>query len=274
MGKAWDDALALLQGNLGLIATIVGLFYFLPTFAIGVLFPEMANPQQPEIPPGADFDRVMEIMSGVLQEQYANSWPFILIVSLIQYVGALAVLALFSDRGNPTVGEAVTIGLRGTPSYLATQLLFGIGVGLLLGLLLALAAAVSPLIGILVFLAIPVLIYAVVKLMLVPAVIAVDGVMNPITAMKQSWQLTKGNSLRIFAFIFVIFVILGLISLVATLVLGTVFAALGETVASIGTSAVSGLTGAVSGGLFLLILAAIHRQLSGSGEKSMVDTFE
>jgi phosphotransferase system glucose/maltose/N-acetylglucosamine-specific IIC component len=98
--------------------------------------------------------------------------------------------------------------------------------------------------------------------------------MNPIAAMKQSWRLTKGNSLRIFVFVFVVFVIIGLISLVASLVLGTVFAAFGGAIATIGTSAVGGLTGAISGGLFLLILAAIHRQLSGSGEQSMVDTFE
>lgn len=274
MGKAWDEAVTLLKSNFGLIATIVGLFYFLPTFAIGVLFPEMANSQQPEIPAGADFDRVVEIMSGTFQELYADTWPFILIVSLIQYVGSLSVLALFMDRGSPTVGEAVMTGVRGAPSYLATQIIFGVGIGLLFGLILALAVAVSPLIGILFLLAIPIAIYAIIKLLLVPAVIAMDGVLNPISAMKLSWQLTKGNSLMIFIFVVVIFVVLGLISLVVSLVFGTVFAAFGSTIANIGVSAIGGITGAVSGALYMLILAAIHRQLSGPSARDMSETFD
>ena len=107
MGKAWSEATEMLGNNFGLVATILGLFYFLPGFAIAILFPEIANPQPPQTPPGASPDEAFSIMSDFLMQSWAESWPFLLATTLLQYVGAISVLALFRQGGSPTVGDAL-----------------------------------------------------------------------------------------------------------------------------------------------------------------------
>ena len=119
--------------------------------------------------------------------------------------------------------------------------------------------------------AIVLVVYVSVKFMFIPTVIAMEGEMNPITALKRSWDLTKGNSLRIFAFLVVLFVVAILLTLVVSLVLATVFSIFGGTVATIGVALVDALVGAALGGLLLVVLASMHRQLSGSGS---TDVFE
>jgi len=274
MGKAWSDAMALLSGNFGLVATIVGLFYFLPSFAFALLLPEVANPAPPPMPAGEDPDAVLEVTLAALQQQYAEGWPYLLVISLTAYIGAVAVLALFQERGNPTVGDALKTGFMGAPTYMATQILFGLAVGIVGGLLVGIAATIS------IYLAVPIgiivlvaIIYASIKLVLVPAIIGMERNFNPITVMKRSWQLTKGNSLLIFLFLFILILIVGLISIVLTLVLTTIFAIFGEPVLSIGSGLVSSLISAVMGGLLLVVLAAIHRQLTHTST-AQLETFE
>lgn len=275
MGKAWNDATALLADNFGLIASILALYYFLPSFAVALLYPEIANAVPPEIPPGTDPETALAMMSAFFQEQYANSWPFLLIISLAQYVGTVSVLALFPNRGSATVGDALKSGLRGAPSYLATQLIFVIGASLVVGLIGGVAIAISPFLGIPVIMLMMVgAAYVAVKLTLVPAVIGMEGELNPIKAMTRSWRLSKGNSILIFVFLLVLFVTMGLIDLVVSLLVTAVFAAIGGTVAQIGGGFVSSLTDAVIGGVILLVVAAIYRQLASPGGAADVEVFD
>lgn len=275
MGKAWDDAVGLIGSNFGLLATILGLFYFLPSFAVALFFPELNNPDIAQPPPGADPDVAMEAMMASFQEMYARSWPFLLVTTLLQYVGAICVFALFPLDGNPTVGEALQKGLRGTPSYLATQIIVVLAAAVIVGVPLGIAFAISPIFGALLILPVAIaLIYVTVKLTLVPAVIGTEGELNPIAAMKRAWALTKGNSLRIFFFLLVLFLVIGLISVVVTGTLTVVLAMAGGTVANIGIGFVSSLMTAAMGGIFLVVLAAIHRQLSGHGTPTATETFE
>lgn len=275
MGKAWSDGTALLSSNIGLVATVVGLFYFLPTFAIAILFPEIANPAMPEQPPGGDPTAAFEAMVAAMQEQYLRSWPFLLFTIIAQYIGALSVLALFRDRNSPTVGEALGTGFKGAPTYFATQILLGLGLGLAAALLGAGAFAVSPILGfVVVFVLILVAAYASIKLILVPAIIAIEGELNPITVMRQSWAMTKRNSLMIFLFLVVLTVTIGLLALIVGLVFGLVFSAMGEPVASIGSGFVDAVVNAVIGAIFLAVLAGIYRQLSGNDDKAAAATFE
>lgn len=275
MGKAWNDATALLKGNFTLIAAIVGLYYFLPSFAIALLFPEIAAPATPAAPPGADPRATIEAMAAAIQEQYARGWPFFLAITIAQYLGAVSVLALFPTRGGATVGEALSAGLRGAPIYFAAQIIFILAAGIVFGLFAGLAFALSPILGVIVGLILGVgLLYASIKLILVPAVIAMEGERNPIKAMKRSWALSKGNTLLIFVFLLVLFVVIGLISLLVTLVLTTILSAFGGPVAGIGTALVSSLTSAVIGGVFLVVLAAIHRQLSSPADRADLEAFD
>lgn len=275
MGKTWNDATALLKGNVTLVATIVGLYYFLPSFAIALLVPEIANPAAPAAPPGADPEVVLEAMVAAMQEQYTLGWPYFLVITIAQYIGAVSVLALFPVRGTATVGEALSAGLRGAPTYLATQILFVLAAGIVFGLLAGSAFALSPFLGVLIgFILFVGLVYVSVKLIMVPAVIGMERELNPIAAMKRSWVLSKGNSVVICVFLLILFVVIGLISLLATLVLTTVFAAFGDPVAGIGTALVSSLTNAAIGGIFLVVLAAIHRQLSSPADRKDLEAFD
>lgn len=276
MGKAWNDAVALLTGNLGLIATIVGLFYFLPPFAAALLFPELTTPQAIDAPPGTDPMLVYQQMMTQMQEQLIRSWPLMLALFLLQYFGTLTALALFPDRGNPTVGEALANGLKGMPTYVASLVIFSFGIGIGLGLLLSVAILIHAALGLLVALVVLVtVIYLAIKFTLVPTVIAMEGERNPITAILRSWRLTKGNSLRIFAFLLVLVVVMWLVGFVAILALGTGFALAGGSAATIGMSFLEALFGAVMGAIMIVVLAAIHRQLSGtSARETATETFD
>ena len=275
MGKAWNDATALLTDNFGLIATILALYYFLPSFAIALLFPEISNAAPPEIPAGADPETTLAIMSGFFEEQYARSWPFLLVVSLAQYVGTVSVLALFPDRGSATVGDALKSGLRGALPFLATQLIFVIGASVAVGLIGGLSIAISPFLGIPVIMLMMVgVAYVAVKLTLVPAVIGMQGELNPIKAMKKSWRLTKGNSILIFIFLLVLFITMGLIALVVSMLVTTAFAVIGGTVAQIGGGFFESLVNAVTGGVILVVVAAIYRQLASPGGTGDLEVFD
>ena len=275
MGKAWSDTIDMVMNNLGLLATILGLFYFLPTFAFAILFPEIANAEPPQPPPGADPEVVMENMREFFVNMYAQSWPFLLASTLLQYVGAIAVLALLRPEGNPTVGEALKIGFLGAPTYLATGILTGIAAALVIGIPLGLGFAISPILGVLLIIpAIVAIVYISIKLVLVPAVIGMEGKLNPIDVIKESWKATKGNSLRIFAFLIVLAIVAGLILVIVTTVLTTIFVLMGDTMALIGGGFVSSLTTAIFGGLFLVVIGAIYRQLTSDVVAEQAETFE
>ncbi len=275
MGKTWNQATALLKGNAGLVATMVGLYYFLPSFAIALFVPEIANPTPPAAPPGTDPQVAMEAMVASMQEAYLRGWPYFLVMTIAQYIGAVSVLSLFPERGGATVGEAMAAGLRGAGTYFVTQILFILGAGIVFGALVGLTFALSPALGVIVgFILFIGLIYVSIKLILVPAVIGMERQLNPIAAMKRSWALSKGNSLLIFIFLLVLFIVIGLISLLVSLVLTTVLAAFGGQIATIGTALISSLTSAALGGLFLVVLAAIHRQLSAPADRQDIEAFD
>jgi hypothetical protein len=274
MGKAWNDATALLSANFGVIATVVGLFYFLPQFAVSILAPEIEQAGAADLPDDASPEMVMEALTAGIQEAYAQNWPFLLLTILLGYVGAVAVLALLRRGGNPTVGEALKAGLIGAPSYFATQVLFAIAAGLFIGLPVALVAAFAPIGAVfLALLLLVVLVYAAFKLILVPAVIGIEGDLNPFAVIARSWRLTKGNTLRIFVFLILLFIVITIVTVIVTLVVGLVFSAVGGDVERIGGGFVGALANAVTGAIFLTVLAAIHRQLSGAGEEA-ARTFE
>ena len=274
MGAAWNEAMALLSANFGVIATVVGLFYFLPQFAIALLAPEMSQTATTDLPPDASPEMVVEALNATLQEAYADSWPYLLLTVIFGYVGALAVLALLRRGGNPTVGEALKAGAVGSPSYFATQVLFAIAAGLVIGLPVALLATVAPVAAALLALVLVVaLVYAAFKLMLIPAVIGIEGTLNPFAVIARSWRLTKGNTLRIFVFLVLLFVVITIITVIVTLVFTLVFAAMGDAVARIGNGFVGALANAATGAIYLTVLAAIHRQLSGGGSE-VAETFE
>ncbi|KWV91010.1 glycerophosphoryl diester phosphodiesterase membrane domain-containing protein [Erythrobacter sp. YT30] len=276
MGKAWTETANMLGANLVTVSTIAGLFLFLPYFAMALLAPETITPEQPDIPTGADPETVFKIMQESMMQMYADFWPFIVSVTLIQFFGTLSLIALLTDRRKPTVAEALMTGLKSMPIYIVTLILMALIGGIIIGLPLGLATAfLPPAVAVLLVLVGAVAIfYMVIKFTLVLPVIAIEEEFNPLKALSRSWRLTKGNSLRILLFLALLFLLVGIISALVQSLFGVVFAALGGSVAAIGNGFVTALANGVVGALFAAIYAAIHRQLAGPSEDELAATFE
>jgi hypothetical protein len=275
MGKAWTQATALIGANKDTISAIAGLFFFLPAFAAALFVPEMVNPE-PVAAPSDDPQAAMQMAIDQMSALYMRNWPLFLAITIAQFLGSLSLLALLGDRGNPTVGEALGKGLRSFVSYLAAQFLSALAAGFAIGLPLGLIAAFAPpavtvMAG---FVLIVLAIYLFVKFSLIAPVVAIEEVRNPLAAIARSWRLTKGNSLRIFLFLFLLLVTIGIISALVSGILTLVLSAFGGAVASIGGGLVNALVNTVVSVIFLVVIAAIHRQLAGASPERLAETFE
>lgn len=266
MGKAWTQATGMIGANRDLVSVLAGIFLFLPLFVViyalltgGMDFGAGGSEPDPE--------RVAAQINAFI---LANWWA--LLLALVgQLCGGIAILALLGDPARPTVREGLGAVPRLILPVLGGQLLVGLLTQLpsfLASLLPAAAEAAASLI------VLPVTLYLSVKFALVSAVIVIGGKRNPVTAMRESWQLTKGNSFRLFLF-FVSLVLLGtVIALILLLVVGLVFSALGERVALIGNTAFFALLLTVFYTISYALTAAIHRQLSQVIPDEEPDLFE
>lgn len=274
MGKAWTQATGLMGSNRDTLSAIAGLFFFLPSLAGGLFVPEIGAPPAAGSS-GADPEVAMRALVDQMGALYAQYWPLLLLLTVIQFIGSMALLALLTDRGNPTVGEALKTGLRCIASYIASQLITGLGAGIaiavvvgILGLVLPPAAAALGAVAMLV-----VLLWLFIRLILSAPVIAIEGVMNPVAALQRSWQLTKGNSLRILLFLFLLMFTIGIIAALVSGILGLILGAFGEPVASIGIDMVAALMNSLVAVIFLVVTVAIHRQLAGPSAEALAEPF-
>lgn len=276
MGKAWVQATGLIGANKDTISALAGLFFFLPSFAAALFLPEAAATVPAGPREGGDPQVAMQQAMDQITALYADNWPVLLAVTIAGFIGSMSLLALLTDRGNPTVGEALGKGLKSIPAYIAAQLLSALAAGVAIGLPLGLLAALAPP-AVVAFagLALVVLvIYIAVKFSLIAPVIAIDEERNPLAAIARSWRLTKGNSVRIFAFMVLLFAVIVIIGALVQGVLTLILAAIGGEVARIGTGLVSALINAVMTVIFLVVLASIHRQLAGAAPERLAETFE
>lgn len=255
--KAWRETMSLLKANAGLLAVIAGVFFFLPYVALMVGLPGINAIVQPD--PAASPDAMM----GAMMDFYRTWWWLLLIVAILQGIGMLAMLALLRRRANPTVGEALTTGAKAVIPYICAQLLASFAIAALVlllvgGVSLTGSTALMVLAGIAAFVLV---LYAFTKLSMVAPVIAIDETLNPIAALRQSWALTKGNSVRLFFFYALILVAFAIAGAVLSAVLNLGFALSGEQVALFGAAVVSATLNAALVLLFVGVLAAVHSQL-------------
>lgn len=277
MGKAWTQTTALIGANKDTISAIAGLFFFLPTLAAALLLPE-ASTTIPVSGNGDSGDPQVAMQQAIdqISALYADNWPVLLAISIAGFIGSLSLLALLTDKGRPTVGEALGQGIRSIPTYIAAQLISALAAGVVVGLPLGLMAALAPpAVTATAGLALVVLvIYMFVKFALIAPVIAIDTERNPLAAMARSWRLTKGNSVRIFAFIVLLFAVILIIGALVQGILTLILSAIGGQVEAIGVAVVSALVNTAITVIFLVVIAAIHRQLSGSTPERIAETFE
>jgi hypothetical protein len=266
MGKAWTQATALIGANRDLVTVLAGLFLFIPFF---VLILALVHSGIDFGDPGSDPDP--ERIAAQVNALLLGNWWALLLVLIGQLCGCIAILALLGDRSRPTVREVLGMVPRLILPMFGGQLLVGLLTQLpsfLSGLLPGAAGAAAN------FVALPLTLYLTVKFTLVSAVIVLENQRNPLEAMRQSWRLTRGNSLRILVF-FVLLVMLGaVIGLLSMLVIGLVTAALGERVSMISNAAFFALLLTIIYTISYALTAAIHRQLGGAAPERLAETFE
>ncbi|MEM1132227.1 MAG: hypothetical protein AAGH53_04765 [Pseudomonadota bacterium] len=242
-GATWNDAVSLVTSNVQILIAVIGAFVVIPQLILVFMMGE------PPTGSSADPDAVFaEIMS-----YYTDNLLLILIVSIIGIIGTLTILTIYLDSSRPTVATAITAAFGMIITYFITSLLMGLAIGI--GFLLLIIPGI----------------YVAIKFVCAGPVIVAEKVRNPITALQRSWELTKGNSLRIFAFVLILFVVLFVISLIVGLITG-IFMFAGDVGTAIG-QLVQVLFQGVATAFSLAVSAAIYRQLSGPDSGELKETF-
>lgn len=259
LDQAWRDTTQMIGKNANLLMIIAGVFFFLPSAALLIAFPELSQPN-----PNANPEDLRAMLAPMIAVYKQYWWAFV-ISGLIQTTGTLVVIALLRQRPQLTVGQAIQAGAKALPIYIAAQLLLmlsffvlGVIVGAIGGLTGSPAATVLLMAILFVF-----LIYVYTKVSLVVPAIVVENKTNPITALQRSWRLTKGNSLRLFGFYFLIALVTIIAIVLFSFILGLALAIGGESIALFGGAVTSSIINAVMFTVLSAVIAAAHRQLAG-----------
>lgn len=203
-----------------------------------------------------------------------------LVASVIQFTGYGAMIALMGGT-RPTVGEALTTGAKSVLSiiagfviflvlYMVAALVIMMPIAMLAGAIgVPGLAAIAPLF---VF---TIAVFLMARFSLTMPVIVIDNVLNPIKAVKRSWDLTGKSQWGVLGF----WVILGVAYLVISLLL---FGVLGMVAALAGGGTSSTLILGLTNGIISLVvsmvlcglLVAMHGQLAGPSNEEISSTFE
>ena len=124
LDTAWKDTTSLVRDNLGLLAVLSGVFYFLPYLAAMLWVPGMSELVSGQFDPNSDR------MEAMVQALFADYWWAFVLLTFVQGIGLLSMLALLRRRANPTVAEAITVGVRSVASYVVATILMGFLIGL------------------------------------------------------------------------------------------------------------------------------------------------
>lgn len=272
MNRAWADAKAMLAANMQVLLVVAGVFFFLPNAIAAVFMPSFGEVlvQIEALGPTPNPDDVLALFS----EFMGRTWWIYLLLALLQAIGMLGLLALLSDSNRPTVGQALAFGVMAVVPYVVGQLIVGLAQSGAVFLPIALGASVSAGLGLLLGLVgVVAAVYLWVKFSLLAPVMAIERKLNPFAALSRSWRLTKGNSLVLFAFYALIIVAVMVIGLVAQLLV-SVFSLLGPSALMLAAAIVGSFVTLGYNVVKLGVLAAVHRQLSGSPGKDIGKTFD
>lgn len=273
--KAWQDTLAAVSANRSVLYPVAGVFFLIPTVIQTFFFSDL---QTQILSNFGNPEAVETAMAGQL-----GSFILIgLLAGIAQLIGYLAVLALLTDRTRPTVGEALLIAIKSLPTLIAASMLFVLSYALLLAVFGGIMSAVAPAGGstalstVLAVLLLAAIIYAAIKFSLTLPVVIIERVLNPVTALARSWRLTKGNSVRLALFYFLLLIAYLVITIVVGMISMGVITLLGGTgkVGLLLAGIVSGAVGAVASVIVVGILASVHRQLAGPSAGAIGETFE
>lgn len=253
---AWRQASGMIAANREIVLALVGMFCFLPHLAMELFLPV----------PVIAKDVPMAAAAAMLSAWLSRNLHWFLIDAVVEFAGALALLALFCDRARPTVSGAIRAGLVSVLPYFGALLLFGMTFTLVLtlGKALALMSGSAGLDAVAVGVVGGLAFYCGARLVLLPAVVTVERMRNPIAAIGRAWRLARGNVGRIMAFLLLVSLALLVVNEAVMTVAGSLVAQLagaraGEVTGSVITSLIT--TGFTA--YFMAILAAMHAQLAG-----------
>lgn len=228
----WAEVTALLRSHASLIATVAGVFIFLPGLLVAYLLP------QPE--GAASFDRLAQLWGEYLD---AN-WHWLLLNRIAVMIGSIAILLLLFARGI-TVGAAIAAALALLPAYFIASLLGSVAIGF--GILLLVVPGL----------------YLIGRLGPLNAVIVAETHRNPIAALRRCWDLTRGHGWAILGLILIVGFAAAIVVGIATTLLGIVFVlAAGQDVGQMLVLIVRTAGDSAMITLMLVLSAALYRQLS------------
>lgn len=276
MGRAWSEGLARVKANFQLLAVLGGIFFFLPSVLLFVAMPDaMGSMMNPDMDP-TDMEQVVAGFG-------AGFFLLYLFIIVASFIGQTAMIALMGDARRVSVGEAIGTGVKVLLPLIAIAVIFilgyfvvGLVLGLVFGLVVAGAGAVSTgLAGILTFIGVVALLLAVLwvltRFSMTLPVLALEGSLNPITALGRSWRMTRPAQMRLFLFYVLLVVAYVVIALVAFMIMGVIVAAIGAPTA---LGFLNGLIGALVAMVFSGVVVGIYLQLAGPAVRNVSETFE
>ncbi len=232
--RVWADTLKMLGANAGLLTAIAGVFLFLPAVLVAHF-----------VPPPEGGTTPAEMIELMLSWWQSNA-HWMLLSSLVNMVGLIAIYLLLLASPRMTVGGAVAAALPILPFYLV------------LTLVLNLALAVAFLLLIIPF------IYLLGRLSLASPVLVAEMRRAPFSALQRSWELSRGLGWQIALLVLLVYIAALIINLAVSSALGIVI------VLTLGNEGVGGLLLAIVGGILsaattlvaTVLLAAIYRSLT------------
>ena len=269
LNAAWDHAVRLIAANREVMLVLAGVFFFLPyvLFLLLVPVPEFAEMAGST---GETNPAVMAAMEGFL----ADYWWALLLLALIQTVGGIAVMAVVGDPARPTVQAAMSRGMSFLASSVAAQILTSVltMLAMFVAIILGAITGSQTIAATMAVFAIPVIVWLMTRLSLTGPTIAIEKVANPVTALRRSWRMTRGNGLRMIAFYVLLFAAFFVISQVLALLVGLVTALPGAEVAKIVGALLSSVIYAAMIVIAYAVLASVHRQLARAERVSVPET--
>lgn len=229
--EVWADVIALLRSHASLIATVAGVFIFLPGLLVGYFLPQ---------PEPASFDRI-----GQLWVEYLNSnWHWLLLNALVGMIGSIAILLLIFARGI-SVGGAIAAAVALLPSYFIASFLSSLAIGF--GFVLLIVPGL----------------YLLGRLGPLNALVVAETHRNPIAAIRRCWALTVGNGWAIVGLILIVAIAAAIVVGVATTLVGIVLVLVaGQDIGQLLVLIVRTAGNAAMMVLLLVLGAALYRRLS------------
>lgn len=277
--RAWTEAVASVSAHRAVIWPVAGVFFLLPGLLWVWFFSDIQNEMMAAMGNPAT-------ARGAMRGMFVQIMPYMLVLMVIQAVGNMSLMGLFTDRSRPTVGQVIINAVRSLPTVVGAALLIFLAymvIGLVAVLIIGVIIAVTKVKAIAVVLAIAAMValfWALTRLSLLLPVIVIDRVGNPVTALTRAWGLTKGSAGSLFLFYFLLLVAYLVIAMVVQMALGLLLgmgvmgagrAMSGGPLIALGM--VSGIIGTAAAVMLNAVLAAVHRQLAGPSADAYSDTF-